>query len=97
VDARDGKVLWSAQPGGMVNYVSGDFVYTVRFYMPPEPDEDEFPTTETGFDTPPYLRIRRINPANGTELWEHFQQRAPLDIQFDRNIIAWSLRKKGRS
>lgn len=94
VDARDGKVLWSAQPGGMVNYVSGDFVYTVRFYMPPEPDEDEFPTTETGFDTPPYLRIRRINPANGTELWEHFQQRAPLDIQFDRNIIRLVFKKE---
>jgi hypothetical protein len=94
VDARDGKVLWSVEPGGLVNYVSGDFVYTVRFYMPPEPDEDEFPTTETGFETPPYLRIRRINPANGTVMWEYFQQRAPLDIQFDRNTIRLVFKKE---
>jgi hypothetical protein len=27
-------------------------------------------------------------------MWEHFQQRAPLDIQFDRNTIRLVFRKE---
>jgi len=94
VDTRDGKVMWSAKPGGLVNYVSGKFIYTFQSYMPPEPDEEDGFSTETGFDTPPYMRIRRINPRNGSEMWQHFQQRAPLDVQFERNSIRLVFKKE---
>jgi hypothetical protein len=35
--------------------------------------EDQSPyVAETGFEALPYLRIKRINPKNGKEMWEHF-------------------------
>ncbi|SPE55666.1 putative Pyrrolo-quinoline quinone [Verrucomicrobia bacterium] len=92
VDAKSGKVMWQAQLGGLVNYVSGKFLYTVASYAPYEDEDDLSPTT--GFETPPYVRIKRINPRNGRVMWEHFQQRAPLDVQFDRNSIRLVFRKE---
>ncbi len=71
----------------MISYVSGKFVYTVQSYVPEEPDEDGPAPVETGFETPPSLRITRLNPRTGSALWEHFQERAPLDVQFDKNRI----------
>jgi len=94
IDPKNGKVLWTAEPGGLVNYVSGKFIFTVQFYAPPEEDEESDSAIHTGFETPPYLRIRRISPGDGHELWEHFQQRAPLDVQFDRNTIRLVFRKE---
>jgi hypothetical protein len=87
IDPRNGKVLWTAEPGGLVNYVSGKFLFTVQSYMPPEPDEDDLVAQEEGPKHPPYMRIKRINTSNGHIVWEHFQQRAPLDVQFDKNVI----------
>jgi hypothetical protein len=96
IDPQNGKVLWITRPGGAVNYVSGPFIYAVQSYSPPEDDEDEenpySPTT--GFETQPYVRIRRINPRNGKEMWEHFQQRAPLEVEFDKNTIRLVFRKE---
>jgi hypothetical protein len=96
VDSQSGKVLWVSQPGGAVSYVSGPFIYVVQSYGPDQDDEDEENpyTVTTGFETPPYVRIRRINPKNGKEMWEHFQQRAPLDVEFDKNIIRLVFRKE---
>jgi hypothetical protein len=94
LEPKTGKVLWNAEPGGLVNYCSGKFLYTVQSYMPPEPDEDDPYHAETGFETPPYVRIRRINPSNGRLMWEHFQQRAPLDVQFDKNSIRLVFKKE---
>jgi hypothetical protein len=28
-----------------------------------------------------------LNPANGREIWEHYEERVPLDIAFDPNTI----------
>lgn len=95
VDPQNGKVLWITRPGGAVNYVSGPFIYAVQSYSPFEEDDDEDPyTPTTGFETPPYLRIRRIDPKTGKELWEYFQQRAPLDVAFDKNNIRIVFRKE---
>jgi outer membrane protein assembly factor BamB len=93
LDSRSGKVLWKTEPGGLVNYVSGKFLYTVQFYQPYEPDEDD-PYSQEPASVPPYLRIKRINPRTGSVLWEHFQQRAPLDVQFDKNTIRLVFRKE---
>jgi hypothetical protein len=36
---------------------------------------------------PAFLTIARINPKNGRELWEHSEDRAPIDVQFNNNTI----------
>jgi outer membrane protein assembly factor BamB len=92
VDSHDGKVLWSTEPGGLVNYVSGKFLYTVAYRMAEEPDEDDPSSNENA--PPPYLRIRRISPKDGHMLWEHDEPRAPLDIQFDKNLIRLVFKKE---
>jgi len=94
IDPKTGKTLWSTQPGGLINHVSGKFIYCVQFYSPHEDEEESPYTPETGFETPPYLRIKRINPSNGKEMWEHFQQRAPLDVQIDKNTIQLVFKKE---
>ena len=49
---------------------------------------------ETGLESRPFLRIQRINPRNGAPMWEHSQDRAPLDVQFERNTIRLVFRKE---
>jgi len=93
IDLRSGKILWSTEPGGMVAYVSGQFVYVVQSYQPDEGEQDPY-QPETGFERQPYLRIKRINPKNGRQMWEHFQQRAPVDVQFDKNSIRLVFKKE---
>ncbi|HXP61972.1 MAG TPA: PQQ-binding-like beta-propeller repeat protein [Dongiaceae bacterium] len=94
IDSRTGKTLWTQHPDGLLSYVSGKFLYTVQSYMPEEPDEDGPPPVQTGFETPPSLRITRLSPRTGAPLWEHSQERAPLDVQFDRNRIRLVFKKE---
>jgi hypothetical protein len=96
VDSQTGKVLWISRPGGAISYVSGPFIYAMQSYSPEEDDEDEENpySVTTGFETQPYVRIRRINPKDGKEMWEHFQQRAPLDVEFEKNAIRLVFRKE---
>jgi len=93
VAPTNGKIVWSAQPGGLVNYVSGKFVYTVQSFMPEEEEDNPY-RQETGFEALPYTRIKRLNPKNGHQMWEHFQQRAPLDVRFDNNYIQLVFKKE---
>jgi hypothetical protein len=92
MDPRTGAVLWRGQLGGLINCVSGKFIYAVDSYMPEEPDEDYPSQTESQWN--PFLRIKRINPRSGSIMWEHTQQRAPLDIQFDKNSIRLVFKKE---
>jgi hypothetical protein len=94
IDSRTGKVLWRQAPGAPLCYVSGKFIYAAQWYMPEEPDEDGMSPIETGFETPPYLRIKRLDPKTGREMWEHYQERAPLDIQYDKNVIRLVFKKE---
>jgi len=96
VDSQTGKVLWITRPGGAISYVSGPYIYALQSYSPDEDEDDEENpySVTTGFETQPYVRIRRINPNNGKEMWEHFQQRAPLDVEFDKNTIRLVFRKE---
>ena len=86
VEGKTGKGLWAVQSGGRVTYVSGKFVYTLEQYSPFEDDEHPFEAT-TGFETPPYVRIKRLNPKTGRQMWEYARQKAPFDVQFDKNTI----------
>ena len=94
VDSRNGSVVWTAEPGGMVNYVSGQVILAVQSYQVMEDDDGSSDTPETGFEASPYLRVRRINPRNGHEMWEYYQKRAPVDIAFEKNIIRIVFRKE---
>ena len=51
-------------------------------------------TPDTGMETKPYLKIKLLNPKNGHEVWEHWQQRAPLDVEFENNTIRLVFRKE---
>jgi len=94
IDPLNGNVLWSAEPGGMISYVSGKFIYVVQSYTPDEQDEENPYRVETGFEKGPFLHIRRINPKNGHEMWGHVQQRAPVDVAFDKNTIRLVFKKE---
>jgi outer membrane protein assembly factor BamB len=97
VDSKTGKVYWTEPSGALVNYVAGKYVFTVASYRPYDDGEEPgspFGIVETGLEARPYLRIRRINPSNGRPLWEHFQQRGPLDIGFDKNTIRLVFKKE---
>lgn len=96
VDPQTGKVLWVTRPGGAVSYVSGKYIYAVQSLGPSQSDdEDDEPDPALGgFAAQPYLRIRRINPKNGKEMWEYFEQRGPLDVAFDKNTIRVVYRKE---
>jgi hypothetical protein len=94
VDSRNGAVLWTAEPGGMINYVSGQVILAVQSYQVMEDEDLSSSPPETGFEASPYLRVRRINPRNGREMWEYYQKRAPVDIAFEKNIIRLVFRKE---
>jgi hypothetical protein len=87
IDPKRGIILWSAKPGGFISYLSGKFIYTVESYDPNPADEEILSDTMSGLQKPPYLRIARINPQNGRVMWEHYQDRAPIDVRFDDNSI----------
>ena len=94
IDPHAGKVLWSAELGGMVNYVSGKFIYTTQAYQADLGEEGEAYTADSIAGRTSFLSIKRINPKNGHLLWEHSEKRAPLDVQFDQNNIRLVFRRE---
>jgi outer membrane protein assembly factor BamB len=89
IDPQTGRTLWSVKPGGFISYLSGKFIYTVQSFDPG--DEEGSPT---GIQLPAYLKIRRISPADGRVLWDHEQDRAPLDVRFKNNFIELVFKKE---
>lgn len=88
IESRNGTILWNTQPGGVIRYLSGKFIYTLETYMQDEKEEaDEGDNITTIRTIPSHTRIRRINPKNGTVMWEHYQKRGALDVHFDKNTI----------
>jgi len=79
--------LWSVKPGGYISYLSGKFIYTVEAYDPNPSDEDVLSDMTESLQKPPFLRIARIAPKDGRILWEHIQDRCPVDVRFDQNSI----------
>ena len=89
LDPQTGKTLWSVKPGGFISYLSGKFIYTVQAFDPG--DQEASPM---GIQLPAYLKIRRINPADGQQVWDYEEDRAPLDIQFKNNSLALVFKKE---
>ena len=92
LEPKTGRVLWNVQPGGLVNYVHGKIILVVQSYSPGDDDQSSNPMSD--FQAPPHLRIRRINARNGEEIWEYYQQRAPLDVAFSGNTVRLVFRKE---
>ena len=93
LDPRSGQVLWNTDAHGFISYLSGKFIYTMQSYDPG--DEEDGGNDLTGIlRKPPFFRLRRIDPGNGKKLWEHFQERAPLAVQFDGNSIELVFKKE---
>jgi hypothetical protein len=93
VDSRIGAILWQAESVGQVSYVSGKFIYAVQIFEP-SPDDDNPLANQSGAEPSPYVHIRRLDPRNGQEIWDHFQERAPLDVAFDQNMIRLVFKKE---
>ena len=94
LDPRTGKGLWTAALGGAINYVSGKFIYTTHYYQADNDEESGPYTADSVAGRESFLSIKRINPKNGRVMWEHCQDRAPLEVQFDQNTIRLVFRKE---
>jgi hypothetical protein len=94
IDPKNGKILWTAMPGGPLSYVVGRFIYSVQSYDPGDPDDASPYTPETGLEKPASVTIKLLNPKNGRAVWEHSQPRAPLDVEFEKNTIRMVFRKE---
>ena len=80
---------------GALTYLSGPFLYTLESFASDDDSDDGSPfPVQSGLETQPFFRLKRLDPRTGKDLWEHFQQRAPLDVRFDRNTIRLVFRKE---
>ena len=94
LDPKSGKTLWSSDQHGFITSVSGKFIYSLQSYCPDE-DEDANDNDMTAIlKKQAYVRIHRINPANGRLMWEIFQPRGPLDVRIDGNSIEIVFKKE---
>jgi hypothetical protein len=93
VDSRNGGIRWQKESVGQVSYASGNFIYAVQTFEPSGEDENPF-AAQLGSEPRPFLHIRRLNPKNGREMWDHFQERAPLDVGFDQNTLRLVFKKE---
>ena len=93
VDPSSGTILWRYNPGGYISYLSGKFIYAYRYYDPGDQDE-QMNDMMASLQGPAYTKIIRISPSNGHVMWEHDEDRAPVDVQFDRNTISLVLKKE---
>jgi hypothetical protein len=91
MDPRVGKILWSVDPGGFVSYVSGRYIYVVQSY---DADDQKENPWSIGLEPKSHVWIRRLNPGNGRVMWEHYQDRAPLDVRFSGNTIQIVFKKE---
>lgn len=94
LEPKAGKVLWTADVGGLVSYVSGSFIYCVRSYHADYDEESGPYTMDSIAGRESVLSIKRLNPKNGRVMWEHVQKRAPFEVRFDKNTIRLVFKKE---
>ncbi len=92
VDPKTGRILWKAEPGNFISYLSGKFIYT--YYVHFGGDDSGMADLAGITPTPSFVRIRRINPRNGETMWDYQQMRAPLNLQFNANTIELVFKKE---
>ena len=59
-------------------------------------DDDAEPTGLgiPGAYTPPHIRLRRLSASSGEVKWEHYQKRAPLNVDIRDNTIQLVFKKE---
>jgi hypothetical protein len=93
IDPANGTILWRSSFGGYISYLSGKFMYSDRAYDPGDEEDQADSATSALFGTA-YLKIYRIDMDNGHVMWEHDEDRAPVDIEFDQNKVSIVLKKE---
>jgi outer membrane protein assembly factor BamB len=95
IDTQTGKILWRTDLlGGLINYVSGNYLFAVHSYRA-DTDENSGPyTADSVSGRTSFLSIKRINPKTGKAMWEYTDDRSPLEIRFNGNIIRLVYRKE---
>jgi hypothetical protein len=93
LDPKTGKTLWSTHPGGFISYLSGKYIFATYWHEASGEDNPLAALSGTGSNES-FLKIRRISAKDGRILWEHQQDRAPLDAQFNGNQIELVFKKE---
>lgn len=93
VEGATGKALWKIDREGHASYASGKFLYTFDAYQGDPGADDPF-FVKTIFYVGPFVRIRRVDSSTGNILWNHVQERHPLDVRLDRNTFQLLFRKE---
>lgn len=86
VDANSGAIIWTKVDLGQHAYASGKFVYVARGRVS---GIDRFAALSNGDDddVPIHHRVHRIDPSNGSELWEYYRPEPPRTIEPKQNRI----------
>jgi hypothetical protein len=90
VDARAGKILWRVTESGSGCHLSGKFLYLVEKHV----GDDTF--RRGGLGVPEHTRISRLNPRDGSVMWEYYEYQYPLAMDFHQNTIQVLFRKELR-
>jgi hypothetical protein len=88
VDPQSGKVLWRVRNRGRLARATGKFLYSVEWAG----GEDGAHVSADSI--PAHLRIYRLDPQTGDVVWEHYQPREPLALDFDHNTIQALFKKE---
>lgn len=94
ISPQSGKILWTAKPSGHVSYVTNDVIYATQIYDSGFDKEEDGNDLTDGLQKPDYLRIVRLDPKNGRELWVHEEQSAPCSVRFSGTYIQLVFKKE---
>ena len=92
IDCKTGKVYWNVTPGGLVSHVEGKFVFCFASHQAPDLDPDSLTTLPGMLDSA--MDIRRLDPKTGRILFDKSEQRCPLSVRFNGNMIELVFRKE---
>ena len=94
IAAQSGKILWTAKPAGHVSYVAGKIIYATQIYNSGFDAEEDGNDFTAGLQKKDYLRIVRLDPKTGRELWVYEDQNAPSSVRFSDTYIALVFKKE---
>ena len=94
IEGATGKPLWKIDREGHASYASGKFLYTFDAYMGDQGDDDDPNFEKSIFYVGPFVRVRRVDSGTGKILWNHVQERHPLDVRIDQNTFQLLFRKE---
>jgi hypothetical protein len=94
IAAQTGKILWTAKPAGHVSYVAGNIIYATELFDSGFDPEEDGNDMINGLQKSDYLRIVRLDPKSGRQLWVYEEQRAPSSVRFSDTYIELVFKKE---